>query len=71
MKIGQLVKRRFFTGAERRRFIHTGRNPDEVGLIVMLPWQGSNSDNIWVLFPSKAKPLLHQQARLEVVDESR
>ena len=71
MKTGQLVKRRFFTGAERRRFVHTGRDPDEVGLIVMLPWQGEKSDNIWVLFPSKSKPLLHQQARLEVISASR
>ncbi len=71
MKTGQLVRRRFFTGAERRRFAHTGRNPGEVGLIVMLPWQGAKSDNIWVLFPSKTRPMLHQQARLEVVDESR
>jgi len=71
MKVGQLVKRRFFTGAERRMAQHRGIEPDEVGLIVFLPWQGEVSDNAWVMWPSKSKQQLMKATRLEVVSESR
>ena len=71
MKVGQLVKRRFITGAERRRLQHQGIPVEETGLVVVLPWQGETSDNVWVMWPSKSKMQLMRAVRLEVISESR
>jgi hypothetical protein len=67
MKIGDLVQLKFPTGASRRRAQSHGLPVDDIGMIVMFPWQGDRSDNVWVSWPSKPKHQLVMRRVLDVV----
>lgn len=72
MKVGDLVRRRFITGAERRRAKRTmGISTNEIGVVTQLTWQGESGDNCWVMWGSSAKLKLMPARRLEIVNEGR
>jgi len=71
MIIGDLVKRRFPTGASRRRAERHGIVVEDIGMITQIPWQGDVSDRVWVLWPSKSKHVLEMRNGLGVISEAR